>query len=60
MQYLLAFKSLKNSLFLRFSHIGLVVRLIKLRHPAKRSISELVLLSMVLKLPLRTLFMTKS
>lgn len=60
MQFLLAFKSLRNSLFLRFSHIGLVERPIKLRQLAKRFILELVLLSMVLKLLLRTLFMTKS
>lgn len=57
MPFLSAFKLLRNSLFLRFSHIGLVVKPIKLRQHVKRFILEQDLLSMVLKLPLKTLLM---
>jgi hypothetical protein len=59
MLFLLDFKLPRNNLFLKFSHIGLVQRLIKLRHHVRKFISEQDLLSMVLKLPSKTLLAKK-
>lgn len=60
MLFLLVFKLLRNSLFLKLTLIGSVEKAIKHRHHAMKSISEQDLLSMVLRLPSKTLIQTKN